>query len=134
MSKIHRVTAQPLRSIGDWSLGLEEVNIEFSIMNAYHDMIDKAEHFIYIENQYFISNTTGYEAELTDTPVSNYPTANQIAAKIIEKIKSKHTKKHEDFLTCAKKCECAPPVNGYACEKIVWEYFERTRSCTVGFV
>ena len=133
MSKIHRVTAQPLRSIGDWSLGLEEVNIEFSIMNAYHDMIDKAEHFIYIENQYFISNTTGYEAELTDTPVSNYPTANQIAAKIIEKIKSKHTKKHEDYLNCAKKCQCAPPVNGHACHRPVWKYFERIPGfCTPG--
>merc|ERR1712127_288117 len=73
MSRIHRVTAQPLRSIGDWSLGLEEENIEFSIMNAYHDMIEKAEKFIYIENQYFISNTTGYAPELEDTPLKKLP-------------------------------------------------------------
>ena len=98
-------------------------------MNAYHDMIEKAEKFIYIENQYFISNTTGYAPELKDTPLKNYPIANQIAAKIIEKIESKHTTKHIAYLNCAKQCKCAPPVSGYACDNPVWKYFERTNKC-----
>merc|ERR1712154_684970 len=45
MSKIHRPMVQPLRSIGDWSLGLEEENIEDSIKNAYENLIDNAKDF-----------------------------------------------------------------------------------------
>ena len=32
---------------------------ESSILSAYLDLIEKAEHYIYIENQYFISSTAG---------------------------------------------------------------------------
>ncbi|XP_064594574.1 phospholipase D1-like [Liolophura sinensis] len=45
--------SQILRSSGKWSAGLSET--ECSIHNAYIDLIGKAEHFIYIENQFFIS-------------------------------------------------------------------------------
>ena len=41
-----------LRSIGPWSAGVET---ERSIQNAYLETIARAERFIYIENQYFIS-------------------------------------------------------------------------------
>ncbi|PRP76312.1 phospholipase D1 [Planoprotostelium fungivorum] len=44
---------QLLRSITEWSGG---VLTERSIYNAMIDMIQKAEHYIYIENQYFISS------------------------------------------------------------------------------
>merc|ERR1712137_893361 len=53
-------TCQIVRSVGPWSCGVE---IERSIQSAYQDMIEKAEHYIYIENQYFIS----VENTLTDT-------------------------------------------------------------------
>ena len=38
---------QLLRSLGDWSGGLSKT--ERSVLDAYIDAIDKAEHFIYIE-------------------------------------------------------------------------------------
>lgn len=45
---------QILRSASDWSLGLTET--EHSIMTAYCKMIEESEHFVYIENQFFISS------------------------------------------------------------------------------
>ena len=46
---------QMLRSAGPWSLGTPE-KTEHSIMNAYIKMVEESEHFIYIENQFFISS------------------------------------------------------------------------------
>ncbi|KXN92484.1 Phospholipase D1 [Leucoagaricus sp. SymC.cos] len=45
---------QVVRSVSDWSHG---VLTEHSIQNAYIKLIEDAEHFIYIENQFFISST-----------------------------------------------------------------------------
>ncbi|KAF4627562.1 hypothetical protein G7Y89_g10591 [Cudoniella acicularis] len=45
---------QILRSAADWSLGVTET--EHSIMNAYCKMIEESEHFVYVENQFFISS------------------------------------------------------------------------------
>lgn len=44
---------QVLRSAGNWSLGLKET--EKSIQNAYLKLIETSEHYIYIENQFFIT-------------------------------------------------------------------------------
>ncbi|CAN1354944.1 Phospholipase D zeta 2 [Linum perenne] len=44
---------QVIRSVGQWSAGASHT--EESIHNAYCSLIEKAEHFIYIENQFFIS-------------------------------------------------------------------------------
>ncbi|KAF8884660.1 hypothetical protein BD779DRAFT_1536317 [Infundibulicybe gibba] len=49
---------QVVRSVSDWSHG---VLTERSIQNAYIQMINEANHFIYIENQFFISSTKGGE-------------------------------------------------------------------------
>ena len=46
---------QMLRSAGPWSLGTPD-KTEHSIMNAYIKMIEESEHFIYMENQFFISS------------------------------------------------------------------------------
>lgn len=46
---------QVLRSSGDWSLGLKKH--EQSIQNAYIKLIDESKHFVYIENQFFITST-----------------------------------------------------------------------------
>ncbi|KMU88264.1 phospholipase D2 [Coccidioides immitis H538.4] len=46
---------QVLRSSSTWSTGTPEVT-EHSIMNAYVKMIEKSEHFVYIENQFFVSS------------------------------------------------------------------------------
>ncbi|PAV14831.1 phospholipase D nuclease [Pyrrhoderma noxium] len=45
---------QCVRSVSDWSHG---VLTEHSIQNAYIQLIMEASHYIYIENQFFISNT-----------------------------------------------------------------------------
>jgi phospholipase D1/2 len=46
---------QILRSAGPWSLGTPD-KTEHSIMNAYAKLIEESEHFVYIENQFFISS------------------------------------------------------------------------------
>ncbi|KAI3494535.1 hypothetical protein L1887_40667 [Cichorium endivia] len=50
---------QVLRSVSQWSAGTSQV--EESIHKAYCSLIEKAEHFIYIENQFFISGLSGDE-------------------------------------------------------------------------
>lgn len=64
---------QLLRSGGRWSLGLEDP--ETSIHTAYLHLIDSADHYIYIENQFFISSTAGR------------PVRNQVAQALVERIK-----------------------------------------------
>jgi phospholipase D1/2 len=46
---------QILRSAGPWSMGTPD-RTEHSIMNAYVKMIEESDHFVYIENQFFISS------------------------------------------------------------------------------
>lgn len=46
---------QILRSCGPWSIGTRD-KTEYSIMTAYAKMIEESEHFVYIENQFFISS------------------------------------------------------------------------------
>ena len=53
------VHAQIVRSSCDWSSG---ILTEHSIQNAYHDIIRDAEHFVYIENQFFITATGDQQA------------------------------------------------------------------------
>ena len=47
---------QLLRSAGQWSMGLQD-KTEQSIQNAYLKCIEQSEHFVYIENQFFITST-----------------------------------------------------------------------------
>jgi len=55
----YEMEMQALRSASPWSIGLYEV--EHSIHNAYIATIIAAKRFIYIENQFFISNTGNKE-------------------------------------------------------------------------
>ncbi|KAH7350814.1 phospholipase-like protein D1 [Rhexocercosporidium sp. MPI-PUGE-AT-0058] len=55
---------QILRSAADWSLGITEV--EHSIMNAYCKMIEESEHFVYIENQFFITSCETMGVKITN--------------------------------------------------------------------
>lgn len=48
-------TCQILRSVSEWSAGQP---VEDSIYKAHLNLINTAQHFIYIQNQYFISSTT----------------------------------------------------------------------------
>jgi phospholipase D1/2 len=67
---------QVLRSVSTWSCGfLEPDTVEQSIHEAYIDTINKAQHYIYIENQFFIS-----------LPYNNPNTKNQIAEALYKRI------------------------------------------------
>lgn len=66
---------QILRSAATWSLGTQHT--ESSIHNAYIQMIEKSEHFVYIENQFFISST-----EALGTPI-----VNKIGDALVDRIK-----------------------------------------------
>lgn len=48
-------THQIVRSESMWAIGLAENETENSILNAYYDLINNAKEYIYIENQFFIS-------------------------------------------------------------------------------
>lgn len=50
---------QVIRSVSQWSAGTSQT--EESMHSAYCSVIEKAEHFIYIENQFFISGLSGDE-------------------------------------------------------------------------
>ncbi|CAG8539977.1 2129_t:CDS:10, partial [Acaulospora colombiana] len=63
---------QAVRSCSDWSHGVLK---ESSIQTAYIELIREAEHYIYIENQFFISNTGDYG-----------PVQNRIAQALVERI------------------------------------------------
>ncbi|KAI0789639.1 phospholipase D [Abortiporus biennis] len=54
---------QICRSAGAWSMGTPE-RTEFSIQNAYLKAIQLSEHFVYIENQFFITATTVDEVKI----------------------------------------------------------------------
>ncbi|KAL1111552.1 hypothetical protein V6Z11_D02G068000 [Gossypium hirsutum] len=53
------IRCQVIRSVSQWSAGTSQ--IEESIHCAYCSLIQKAEHFVYIENQFFISGLSGDE-------------------------------------------------------------------------
>ncbi|KAJ1303942.1 hypothetical protein OPQ81_008353 [Rhizoctonia solani] len=63
---------QVVRSVSDWSHG---VLTEDSVQKAYIQLITEANHFIYIENQFFISNTGNYG-----------PVKNLIAKALVDRI------------------------------------------------
>ena len=60
-------SVQVLRSSAEWSAGLKKT--ENSILKAYYDLIENAKHYIYIENQFFISKAWT-EKEKEDCPHS----------------------------------------------------------------
>ena len=65
------VHAQIVRSSSDWSSGILP---EHSIQNAYKQIIEKAQHFVYIENQFFI----------TATGENQHPIQNTIGRSIVD--------------------------------------------------
>lgn len=67
------VSCQIVRSVSKWSNG---VDTEKSIADAYCQVIRNSEHFIYIENQFFITATGDKQS----------PVKNQIGAAIVERI------------------------------------------------
>jgi len=70
-------TVQVLRSVGGWSLGIKVP--ENSILEAYYKLIDHAKHYIYIENQFFISRSFENENK-------QYLVENKIALHLVNRI------------------------------------------------
>lgn len=68
------VHAQLVRSSADWSSGI--LPAEHSIQTAYCDLIREAEHYVYIENQFFI----------TATGENQSPIHNQIGRAIVDAV------------------------------------------------
>lgn len=68
-----RVNTQILRSLSLWSGG---VATERSIQNAYVRLIGSAQHFVYIENQFFVSGLEG-----------DHGVSNRIANALVERIR-----------------------------------------------
>lgn len=52
----NKMICQVIRSVSNWSAGLIKKD-ENSILKAYYDLIDNSKHYIFIENQFFISKT-----------------------------------------------------------------------------
>ncbi|KJZ79668.1 hypothetical protein HIM_01137 [Hirsutella minnesotensis 3608] len=55
---------QMLRSASTWSLGTEHT--ENSIQTAYIKMIEESDHFVYMENQFFITSTEAYNTKIVN--------------------------------------------------------------------
>ena len=56
---------QLLRSAGEWSLGINKT--EHSIMTAYTDTIRESDHFVYMENQFFITSCEYHGVRMENT-------------------------------------------------------------------
>jgi phospholipase D1/2 len=69
------VHAQLVRSSADWSMGIDPH--EQSIQNAYCEIIRNAQHYVYIENQFFITATTQNDKN---------PVHNQIGAAMVDAV------------------------------------------------
>ncbi len=69
------VSAQLVRSSADWSMGIKPA--EHSIQNAYCELIRNAQHYVYIENQFFITATSENEQNAVH---------NQIGAAMVDAI------------------------------------------------
>ena len=67
------MSCQIIRSASKWSHG---INTEHSIANAYINTIQNSQHFVYIENQFFITATSNAQK----------PVKNLIGAAIVERI------------------------------------------------
>ncbi|KAK5628711.1 hypothetical protein RRF57_004426 [Xylaria bambusicola] len=80
---------QMLRSAGDWSLGFPKDLREHSIQTAYVKLIEESEHFVYMENQFFITST-----ETMSTKV-----VNRIGDALVERILRAH-RNDEEWRCC----------------------------------
>nr|AAN75150.2 SPO14 [Cryptococcus neoformans var. grubii] len=79
---------QICRSVGPWSMGTS-TKIEHSIQNAYCKSIETSEHFVYIENQFFI----------TSTIVDGVDVENGIGDSLVNRIIHAH-KEGQDWRAC----------------------------------
>ena len=84
---------QVLRSVCEWSAGVNKV--ENSILKAYYRLIDDSKHYIYIENQFFVSKS--YDNSENDLGENNVSTVvkNEIALYIRKRIERAYLQKEK---------------------------------------
>lgn len=95
-SDLGGVHIQLTRSCCEWSSGHK---VEHSIANAYISAILNAEHFVYIENQFFITATSD----------DQHPVSNKIGRAIVQRILRAHEQGEEFGMVV-----CIPAVPGFA--------------------
>ncbi|CAG7818835.1 unnamed protein product [Allacma fusca] len=78
--KSSKVTAQVVRSVSQWSAGIRMV--DDSLMQAYVDSIENSKHYIYIENQFFITLAS-----------ANVNVQNRIGEALLQRILRAHREK-----------------------------------------
>ena len=85
---------QVLRSASEWSAGIKRT--EHSILNGYYELISNAKHYIYIENQFFVSKAwTDEERKQCKHSISDI-VKNEIALYIRKRIEKAY-KNNENF-------------------------------------
>ena len=84
---------QVLRSVSEWSAGVKIT--ENSILNAYYDLIKNAKHYIYIENQFFISKSWNKEEREKNGNYISDKVKNEIAFFIRKRIEEAYEKKQK---------------------------------------
>ena len=88
-----RASVQVLRSASYWSVG---VNVtEHSILNAYYHLIDTSEHYIYIENQFFVSKSFTEEERKNCKNATSQVVENEIALHIRNRIEKAYNNKEK---------------------------------------
>ena len=86
---------QTLRSTSEWSVGIKET--ETSILKAYYDLIENSKHYIYIENQFFISKSYTDKEKKHCTDSKNIKDVKNEIAYYLRKRIEKAYKNEENF-------------------------------------
>jgi phospholipase D1/2 len=84
---------QVLRSASNWSVGIKEK--ENSILQGYYKLIDDAKHYLYIENQFFISRAFNEEEETESEYALSNVVKNLIAYHIRKRIERAYYSKEK---------------------------------------
>ena len=82
---------QVLRSVSKWSAGVNKR--EQSILKAYYRLIKKAKHYIYIENQFFVSKSWNKEERENNKNCISDIVKNKIAYYIRKRVEKAYKKK-----------------------------------------
>ena len=85
---------QVLRSVSYWSAGVDQT--EHSILNEYYKLIENAEHYIYIENQFFVSKSWNKKERKNNKKCISDKVENEIAYYIRKRIEKAYENK-ENF-------------------------------------
>ena len=88
-----RASVQVLRSACYWSVGVTIP--EHSILNAYYHLIDTSEHYIYIENQFFVSKSFTEEERKKCKNATSQVVENEIALHIRNRIERAYKNKEK---------------------------------------